>query len=169
VQVHRGRRPPFGRGHLVSRPQELLTRVLRFARHTRDPPLCRFPTYSCTVTFRTPSRYNWRELDDELNDGVLRRAAVYVDSREATQKESGDVIAAGEVAAGTKPDRRSEEEVTLFKALGRDGRIGPPQSFKQHVAALLLKLCTEVRGRGVLGSSSLLRGDASRPTTLSFR
>jgi ornithine cyclodeaminase/alanine dehydrogenase-like protein (mu-crystallin family) len=51
---------------------------------------------------------------------------VYVDSREATQKESGDVTAAGEVAAGTKPDRRSEEEVTLFKALGRDGRIGPP-------------------------------------------
>jgi ornithine cyclodeaminase/alanine dehydrogenase-like protein (mu-crystallin family) len=59
---------------------------------------------------------------------VLRRAGVYVDSREATQKESGDVIAAGEVAAGTKPDRRSEEEVTLFKALGRDGRIGPPQA-----------------------------------------
>ena len=148
MQVHRGRRPPFRCGHLVSRPQELLTRVLRSARHTRDPPLCRFPTYSCTVTFRTSSRYNWRELD-ELNDGVLRRAGVYVDSREATQKESGDVIAAGEVvaevgevAAGTKPGRRSEEEVTLFKSLGRDGRIGPPQSFKQHVAALLLKLCT---------------------------
>jgi ornithine cyclodeaminase/alanine dehydrogenase-like protein (mu-crystallin family) len=42
---------------------------------------------------------------------------VYVDSREATQKESGGVIAVGEIAAGTKPDRRSEEEVTLFKAL----------------------------------------------------
>ena len=40
-------------------------------------------------------------------------------------KESGDVIAAGEifaeigeVAAGTRPGRRSEEEVTLFKSLG---------------------------------------------------
>jgi alanine dehydrogenase len=48
-----------------------------------------------------------------------------VDSREAAQKESGDVIAAGEifaevgeVAAGTKPGRRSDEEVTLFKSLG---------------------------------------------------
>jgi alanine dehydrogenase len=56
---------------------------------------------------------------------VLRRARVYVDSREAAQKESGDVIAAGEifaevgeVAAGTKPGRRSDEEVTLFKSLG---------------------------------------------------
>ncbi len=66
-------------------------------------------------------RPDWRELDDEL----LRRARVYVDSREAAMKESGDVIAAGEifaeigeVAAGTKPGRRSAEEVTLFKSLG---------------------------------------------------
>ena len=50
---------------------------------------------------------------------------MYVDSREAAMKESGDVIAArevfaeiGEVAAGTKPGRRSEEEVRLFKSLG---------------------------------------------------
>ena len=34
----------------------------------------------------------WRELDDE----ALRRSRVYVDSREAAMKESGDVIAAGE-------------------------------------------------------------------------
>ena len=66
-------------------------------------------------------RPNWRELDDE----VLRRSRVYVDSREAAQKESGDVIAAGEISAeigevtaGTKPGRRSAEEVTLFKSLG---------------------------------------------------
>ena len=63
----------------------------------------------------------WRELDDE----VLRRARVYVDSREAAFKESGDVIAAGrifaevgEVVTGAKPGRRSAEEVTLFKSLG---------------------------------------------------
>jgi alanine dehydrogenase len=56
---------------------------------------------------------------------VLSRARVYVDSREAAMKESGDVIAAGEifaeigeVAAGTKPGRRSADEVTLFKSLG---------------------------------------------------
>ena len=67
------------------------------------------------------SRPDWRELDDE----VLRCARVYVDSREAAMKESGDVIAAGEIFAevgevvsGAKPGRRSAEEVTLFKSLG---------------------------------------------------
>ena len=66
-------------------------------------------------------RPDWRELDDE----VLERARVYVDSREAARKESGDVIAAGrifaevgEVVSGAKPGRQSDEEVTLFKSLG---------------------------------------------------
>jgi alanine dehydrogenase len=66
-------------------------------------------------------RPDWRELDDE----VLQRARVYVDSREAALKESGDVIAAGkifaeigEVVAGTREGRQSTEEVTLFKSLG---------------------------------------------------
>jgi alanine dehydrogenase len=66
-------------------------------------------------------RPNWRELGDE----VLRHARIYVDSREAAMKESGDVIAAGEIFAevgevvsGAKPGRRSAEEVTLFKSLG---------------------------------------------------
>ena len=67
------------------------------------------------------ARPDWRELDDE----VLRRARIYVDSREAAFKESGDVIAAGEafaevgeVITGAKPGRRSADEVTLFKSLG---------------------------------------------------
>lgn len=71
-------------------------------------------------------RPDWRELDDE----VLRRAAIFVDSREAAVEESGDVIAAsrlvsglplteiGEVAAGARPGRQSEEQITLFKSLG---------------------------------------------------
>src|SRR5207249_10050325 len=49
------------------------------------------------------TRPSWRELDDE----VLRQATIYVESREAALKESGDVIAArrepieiGEVIAG---------------------------------------------------------------------
>jgi ornithine cyclodeaminase/alanine dehydrogenase-like protein (mu-crystallin family) len=53
-------------------------------------------------------RPDWRELDDE----VLRYARIYVDSREAAMKESGDVIAAGEIFAevgevvsGAKPAR----------------------------------------------------------------
>jgi ornithine cyclodeaminase/alanine dehydrogenase-like protein (mu-crystallin family) len=68
-------------------------------------------------------RPDWRELDD----GVLERARLFVDSREAAAKESGDVIAAGlervvgeigEVAAGTLPGRRSSDEITVFKSLG---------------------------------------------------
>ena len=67
------------------------------------------------------TRPNWRELDDDL----LRRARIYVESREAAMKESGDVIAAGqivaeigEVIAGSKNGRESDEEITLFKSVG---------------------------------------------------
>jgi ornithine cyclodeaminase/alanine dehydrogenase-like protein (mu-crystallin family) len=67
------------------------------------------------------TRPNWRELDDE----VLRLARIYVESREAAMKESGDIIAAGtifaeigEVAAGSKNGRESDEEITLFKSVG---------------------------------------------------
>lgn len=66
-------------------------------------------------------RPDWRELDDV----VLRRARIYVEAREAAMKESGDVIAAGkifaeigEVVAGTKSGRESEDEITLFKSVG---------------------------------------------------
>ncbi|HEV2841251.1 MAG TPA: NAD(P)-binding domain-containing protein [Chthoniobacterales bacterium] len=67
------------------------------------------------------TRPTWRELDDDL----LRKARIYVESREAAMKESGDVIAAGqvfgeigEVIAGTKSGRGSDEEITLFKSVG---------------------------------------------------
>src|SRR5439155_4544804 len=40
-------------------------------------------------------RPTWRELDDD----VLRKARIYVESREAATRESGDVIAAGQVVA----------------------------------------------------------------------
>ena len=67
------------------------------------------------------TRPTWRELDDE----VLRRSRIYVESREAAGKESGDVIAAGkvvgelgEVIAGSKPGRQSNDEITLYKSVG---------------------------------------------------
>jgi alanine dehydrogenase len=67
------------------------------------------------------TRPNWRELDDE----TLRKARLYVEWREAAMKESGDVIAAGqvlaeigEVLAGSKSGRESDEEITLFKSVG---------------------------------------------------
>jgi alanine dehydrogenase len=66
-------------------------------------------------------RPDWRELDDE----VLRRARLFVDSREACLKESGDVIAAsaiagevGEVVAATVAGREAGEQITLFKSVG---------------------------------------------------
>lgn len=67
------------------------------------------------------TRPNWRELDDE----VLVRATLFVESREAAGKESGDVIAAGkisaelgEVVAGSKAGRQSDDEITLYKSVG---------------------------------------------------
>jgi alanine dehydrogenase len=67
------------------------------------------------------TRPDWRELDDE----VLRKARIYVESREAATKESGDIIAAGkifaelgEVVAGSKPGRQSDDETTLYKSVG---------------------------------------------------
>lgn len=67
------------------------------------------------------TRPEWRELDDE----TLRRARIFVDSREAATRESGDVIAAGqvlteigEVIAGTRPGRTTADDITLFKSVG---------------------------------------------------
>ena len=67
------------------------------------------------------TRPDWREL----NDDALRKARIYVESREAATKESGDIIAAGkifaelgEVVAGSKPGRQSDDEITLYKSVG---------------------------------------------------
>jgi len=67
------------------------------------------------------TRPNWRELDDN----ALQKASIYVESREAAMKESGDIIAAGrvfaeigEVVAGSKKGRESDDEITLFKSVG---------------------------------------------------
>ena len=66
-------------------------------------------------------RPDWRELDD----ATLRRARLYVESRESAMREAGDVIAApevfaelGEVVAGSRPGRSAREEITLFKSVG---------------------------------------------------
>jgi alanine dehydrogenase len=70
-------------------------------------------------------RPDWRELDDDL----LRRAKLVVDSRAAAAVESGDVRRAlelgrsidaelGEVLEGTRAGRESDDEVVLFKSLG---------------------------------------------------
>jgi ornithine cyclodeaminase/alanine dehydrogenase-like protein (mu-crystallin family) len=67
------------------------------------------------------TRPNWRELDDR----ALVRAKLFVESREAASKESGDVIAAGEIFAElgemiskAKAGRESPDEITLYKSVG---------------------------------------------------
>jgi ornithine cyclodeaminase/alanine dehydrogenase-like protein (mu-crystallin family) len=64
---------------------------------------------------------DFRELDDE----VLRRGRLYVDSRAACATESADAQAVneivgelGEVVAGTAPARSSPDEITVFKSVG---------------------------------------------------
>src|SRR5437870_7806802 len=73
----------------------------------------------CHVNAVGACRPDWRELDDEAMANVL-----FVDSREAAMKESGDVILSGakiyaelgEVLAGKAPARTNE--ITIFKSLG---------------------------------------------------
>ncbi len=67
------------------------------------------------------TRPNWRELTMTQSP----KARIYVESREAATKESGDIIAAGkifaeigEVIAGAKPGRQSDDEITLYKSVG---------------------------------------------------
>jgi alanine dehydrogenase len=74
----------------------------------------------------TPSM---REVDTEL----VRRARVVVDQRDAALSEAGDLIGPlrdgavppdfvaaelGEIVAGTRPGRTSDDEITLFKSVG---------------------------------------------------
>jgi ornithine cyclodeaminase/alanine dehydrogenase-like protein (mu-crystallin family) len=74
----------------------------------------------CHVNAIGACRPDWRELDDD----ATRNSVVFVDSREAAMKESGDVILSGgkiyaelgEVFAGKVPARANE--TTIFKSLG---------------------------------------------------
>jgi ornithine cyclodeaminase/alanine dehydrogenase-like protein (mu-crystallin family) len=74
----------------------------------------------CHVNAIGACRPDWRELDDN----AMRNSVVFVDSREAAMKESGDLILSGakihaelgEAFAG-KIDNRSGE-TTIFKSLG---------------------------------------------------
>jgi ornithine cyclodeaminase/alanine dehydrogenase-like protein (mu-crystallin family) len=66
-------------------------------------------------------RPDWRELDD----AALGMVRLFVDSREGTLRESGDVIAApgpvtelGEALLGRAPGRSNDAEITLFKSVG---------------------------------------------------
>ena len=73
----------------------------------------------CHVNAVGACRPDWRELDDDAMQNVI-----FVDSRAAALKESGDVILSGakiyaeigEALAGKVPPRANE--TTIFKSLG---------------------------------------------------
>jgi len=69
----------------------------------------------------------------ELPADTVKRARIVVDSRQACMEEAGDLLVPmkagvisqehiyaelGEIAAGVKPGRTSEQEITLFKSVG---------------------------------------------------
>ena len=74
----------------------------------------------CHVNAIGACRPDWRELDDQ----AMQHGVLFVDSREAAMKESGDVILSGvkiyaelgEAFAGKIPSRA--DETTIFKSLG---------------------------------------------------
>uniref|UniRef100_UPI00398E855D ketimine reductase mu-crystallin n=1 Tax=Pristiophorus japonicus TaxID=55135 RepID=UPI00398E855D len=86
-------------------------------------------------------RPDWRELDDVL----MKSAVLYVDSREAAVRESGDVILSGaeifaelgEVVKGTKP--AVNERTTVFKSLG--------MAIEDTVTAKLVYDCWELKNK----------------------
>src|SRR5438034_2563320 len=85
----------------------------------------------CHVNAVGACRPDWRELDDDAMQNVI-----FVDSREAAMKESGDVILSGgkiyaelgEAFADKVPSRANE--ITIFKSLG--------MAVEDIVAALLV-------------------------------
>lgn len=68
----------------------------------------------------------------EVDDDTIRRARIFVDSREAAATEAGELMRAvsggrtrpedwtelGEVVAGVRSGRRSDDEVSFFKSVG---------------------------------------------------
>jgi len=90
-----------------------------------------------------------RPSQREIDPALVARAALFVDSRAAAVKESGDVIPhgaehiraeLGEVVCGQKPGRRSVEEVTLYKSLGL--------AIEDLTAAALVYRRAKEQGRG---------------------
>lgn len=67
-------------------------------------------------------RPDWQELEE----GLVREATVYADSKEAALKEAGDIIVSGasvfaeigEVILGSQPVQKTNNNITIFKSLG---------------------------------------------------
>ncbi|HSR42060.1 MAG TPA: hypothetical protein VLL48_07815, partial [Longimicrobiales bacterium] len=76
---------------------------------------------------------SYRPTDREVDDALVSRARIVVDSMEAAMEEAGDIIGPirrnvisrtkvhgelGEVVNGKKRGRSSDEQVTFFKSVG---------------------------------------------------
>jgi len=75
----------------------------------------------------------WRPETRELDSALMQRATIVVDQRQAAWEEAGELIRArqeglldeqdvwaelGEIVIGTRPGRRTNQEITLFKSVG---------------------------------------------------
>jgi ornithine cyclodeaminase/alanine dehydrogenase-like protein (mu-crystallin family) len=95
----------------------------------------------CHVNAVGACRHDWRELDDD----AMRNSVVFVDSREAAMKESGDVILSGvkiyaelgQAFAGEIENRA--KETTVFKSLG--------MAVEDIASALLVYRAAQTLGR----------------------
>jgi ornithine cyclodeaminase/alanine dehydrogenase-like protein (mu-crystallin family) len=95
----------------------------------------------CHVNAVGACRHDWRELDDD----AMRNSVVFVDSREAAMKESGDVILSGvkiyaelgQAFAGEIEN--CANETTVFKSLG--------MAVEDIASALLVYRATQTSGR----------------------
>jgi len=91
-----------------------------------------------------------RPSQREIDPALVARSRLFVDSKEAALKESGDVIPCGpdhvraelgDVIAGRAPGRTSSVEVTLFKSLGL--------AIEDLTAAGLAYRTAKAAGRGI--------------------
>ena len=91
-----------------------------------------------------------RPSQREMDPALVARARLFVDSKEAALKESGDIIPfgsdhvraeLGEVIAGRAPGRTSADEITLFKSLGL--------AIEDVTAAGLAYRAARAAGRGI--------------------
>ncbi|HEV2446824.1 MAG TPA: ornithine cyclodeaminase family protein [Candidatus Sulfopaludibacter sp.] len=91
-----------------------------------------------------------RPSQREIDPALVARSRLFVDSKDAALKESGDVIPfgpdhvraeLGDVIAGRAPGRASPEEVTLFKSLGL--------AIEDVTAAGLAYRTAKAAGRGI--------------------
>lgn len=118
--------------HVASNPSEAVANVdiictaTNSARPVFDDRDIRPGTHINAVGVYKPHR-------QEVPADTVKRAKIVVDSRQACMEEAGDLLVPikqgviaqeniyaelGELAAGTKPGRTSEEEITLFKSVG---------------------------------------------------